>query len=88
MRKGSSRDYTAEIDCSQQSVQKSQLGEPHECYSLYRNDGGQTKRTLLGREHRDSRKTVYSKLGEDCRSTVRVAADEDNQDIAKIPVIT
>ena len=36
MRKGSPRDYTAEIDCSQQPIQKSQLGEPHECYSLYR----------------------------------------------------
>jgi hypothetical protein len=30
------RDYTAGIDCSKQPTQKSRLGEPHECYSLYR----------------------------------------------------
>src|SRR6267142_2406428 len=36
MRKGSPQDYTAEIDCSKQPTQKSRLGEPHECYSLYR----------------------------------------------------
>jgi hypothetical protein len=36
MRKGSPQDYTAEIGCSQQPTQKSRLGEPHECYSLYR----------------------------------------------------
>ena len=36
MRKGSPQDYTAEIGCSKQPTQKSRLGEPHECYSLYR----------------------------------------------------
>src|ERR1700730_10919498 len=36
MRKGSPQDYTAEIGCSKQPIQKSRLGEPHECYSLYR----------------------------------------------------
>ena len=36
MKKGSPQDYTAEIGCSKQSTQKSRLGEPHECYSLYR----------------------------------------------------
>src|ERR1700684_1257539 len=36
MRKGSPQDYTAETGCSKQPTQKSRLGEPHECYSLYR----------------------------------------------------
>jgi hypothetical protein len=36
MKKGSPQDYTAEIGCWKQSTQKSRLGEPHECYSLYR----------------------------------------------------
>lgn len=36
MKKGSPQDYDAETGCSQQPTQKSRLGEPHECYSLYR----------------------------------------------------
>jgi hypothetical protein len=36
MKKGSPRDYDAETGCFEQLAQKSQLGEPHECYPLYR----------------------------------------------------
>src|SRR6202051_157020 len=36
MEKGSPQDYDAETGCSKQPTQKSRLGEPHECYSLYR----------------------------------------------------
>jgi hypothetical protein len=36
MKKGSPRDYDAETGCFEQLAQKSLLGEPHECYPLYR----------------------------------------------------
>src|SRR3984885_11720059 len=46
-KKGSPRDYTAGIDCSKQPTQKSRLGEPHECYSLYRIGRTQENHQLL-----------------------------------------
>ena len=36
MRKGSPQDYTARTGCSKQPIQQSRLGEPRDCYSLYR----------------------------------------------------
>jgi hypothetical protein len=44
MKKGSPQDYDAEIGCSQQLTHKSRLGEPHECYPLYRI--GRTQKTI------------------------------------------
>src|ERR1700739_2659656 len=52
MRKGSLQDYTAEIGCSQQPTQKSRLGEPHECYSLYRIRRTQEKYQFLRKDSR------------------------------------
>jgi hypothetical protein len=49
--KGSPRDYDAETGCLEQSAQKSQLGEPHECYPLYRTGRTQENHQLL---HKDS----------------------------------
>src|ERR1700683_600600 len=46
-KKGSPRDYDAGIACSKQAIQKSQLGEPHECYPLYRIGCTQEKHQLL-----------------------------------------
>src|ERR1700678_3792670 len=51
MRKGSPRDYDAETGCLEQPAQKSQLGEPHECYPLYRIGRTQENHQLL---HKDS----------------------------------
>src|ERR1700720_2358797 len=53
MKKGSPRDYDAETGCFEQSAQKSQLGEPHECYSLYRIRRTQENHQLL---HQDGRR--------------------------------
>jgi hypothetical protein len=50
-KKGSPRDYTAGIDCWKQPTQKSRLGEPHECYPLYRIGRTQENHQLL---HEDS----------------------------------
>ena len=50
MKKGSPRDYDAETGCLEQSAQKSQLGEPHECYPLYRIGRTQENHQLL---HKD-----------------------------------
>jgi len=53
MKKGSPRDYDAETGCFEQLAQKSQLGEPHECYPLYRIGRTQENHQLL---HKDSRR--------------------------------
>src|ERR1700733_11829048 len=53
MKKGSPRDYDAETGCIEQLAQKSQLGEPHECYPLYRIGRTQENRQLL---HKDCRR--------------------------------
>ena len=45
-KKGSPRDYDAETGCLEQLAQKSQLGEPHECYPLYLFRDGHTIRFL------------------------------------------
>jgi hypothetical protein len=52
MKKGSPQDYTAEIGCSKQPTQKSRLGEPHECYSLYRIRRSQENYQLLRKNRR------------------------------------
>src|SRR5882757_4190113 len=52
MRKGSPQDYTAEIGCYEQSTQKSRLGEPHECYPLYRIGRTQENHQLLHKDRR------------------------------------
>ena len=53
MKKGSPRDYYAETGCFEQLAQKSLLGEPHECYPLYRIGRTQENHQLL---HKDSRR--------------------------------
>jgi hypothetical protein len=53
MKKGSPRDYYAETGCIEQLAQKSQPGEPHECYPLYRIGRTQENHQLL---HKDSRR--------------------------------
>ena len=53
MKKGSPRDYDAETGCLEQPAQKSQLGEPHECYPLYRIGRTQENHQLL---HKDGRR--------------------------------
>src|SRR3984885_14104445 len=79
MRKGSPRDYTAEIDCSQQPIQKSRIGEPHECYSLYRIRRTQENHCLLckglrrpdcGRRHTASAARGVAALGEAAPSSL------------------
>src|ERR1700722_13034474 len=50
-KKGSPRDYYAGVVCSEQPTQKSRLGEPHECHSLYRIGRTQENHQLL---HQDS----------------------------------
>src|SRR5271163_1757134 len=47
MKKGSPRDYDVETGCIEQPAQKSQLGEPHECYPLYRIGRTQENHQLL-----------------------------------------
>jgi hypothetical protein len=73
MKKGSPQDYTAEIGCSQQPTQKSRLGEPHECYSLYRIRRTQENYQLLrkdgrrpdcGRRHMEAQRTVLRRWAE------------------------
>jgi hypothetical protein len=72
MKKGSPRDCDAETGCLAQSAQKSQLGEPHECYPLYRIGRTQENHQLLckdgsraGRLGRQTTGIAYSssKLG-------------------------
>jgi hypothetical protein len=53
MKKGSPRDYDAETGCFEQPAQKSQLGEPHDCYPLYRIGRTQENHQLL---HKDGRR--------------------------------
>jgi len=53
MKKGSPRDYDAEAGCFEQPAQKSQTGEPHECYPLYRIGRTQENHQLL---HKDCRR--------------------------------
>src|SRR6202050_4319696 len=50
MKKGSPRDYDAETGCFEQPAQKSQLGEAHDCYPLYRIGRTQENHQLL---HKD-----------------------------------
>src|ERR1700733_11157570 len=50
-KKGAPRDYYAGILCLEQPTQKSRLGEPHECHSLYRIGRTQENHQLL---HQDS----------------------------------
>ena len=57
MKKGSPRDYDAETCCIEQPAQKSQLGEPHECYPLYRIGRTQENCQLL---HKDGRRPSRS----------------------------
>src|SRR5271156_3768272 len=52
MKKGSPRDYDAETGCFEQLAQKSPLGEPHECYPLYRIGRTQENHQLLHKDRR------------------------------------
>ena len=47
MKKGSPGDYHAETSCFEQLAQKSQSGEPNDCYSLYRIGRTQENNQLL-----------------------------------------
>jgi hypothetical protein len=69
MKKGSPRDYDAETGCFEQPAQKSQLGEPHECYPLYRIGRTQENHQLL---HEDGRRPDRSVWGDGSHAVQRL----------------